>query len=265
LEESKMRIERVSGVLVLYMLCGTAYAGGVGALSPMGGVTVVADDFESGDLSKWSLDTFNNWGQVIQWNLVQDGTQVWEGSGGFPPPWGGGGNSVQYLTGFNGSDVSVRAQVKTQTIINGGFWSGIAARYTDPWHFYILQLSGDVGTANHLLLGKSDNITNEVGHVATAPLAHAILPENVLGSWNTLRLDVVGNHLTAYFNDTLYFDVYDSALTSGSVGLMNAGGVTRFDNFSVATVPSVVPLPGTFLLSTMGIGIAGWLRRRRAL
>lgn len=256
-----MKAERVVGLIVLGALCGTAYAGGVGALSPTGGVTVIPDDFESGDLSKWSLEVFNNWGQVVQWNLVQDGTQVWEGSGGFAPPGGGGGNSVQYLAGFNASDVSVTAQVKTQTIINGGFWSGIAARYTDPWHFYVLQLSGDVSTANQLWLGKSDNITNAVGHVAAAPLAYAALPENVLGLWNTLRLDVVGDHLTAYLNDTLYFDIYDSALTSGSVGLMNAGAVTRFDNFSVTTIPA----PGALILVGIGAGLAGLLRKRRRL
>lgn len=246
-----MRTVGVIGI-VLFALCGTA------------GAVAIADDFESGDLSKWSLDIYNNWGQVIEWNLVQDGTQVWEGSGGFPPPWGGGGNSVQYLTGFNAADVSVTAKVKTQTIIHGANWSGIVARYTDPWHFYVLMQSGDSLTNENLLvLAKSDNIVTPQGWVGIQTLASTTLPQNELGVWDTLRLDVTGDHFMAYFNGDLYLNAYDSSLTSGSVGLTNAGGVTRFDDFAVTG--NTVPLPGALLLGSMGVGLVSWLRRCRTL
>ncbi|MBN2315002.1 MAG: DUF1080 domain-containing protein [Sedimentisphaerales bacterium] len=222
----------------------------------------IVDDFESGDLSKWSLDIWNNWGQVIAWDLVQDGTQVWQGSGGFPVPLGGGGNSAQYLAGFNDGDVSVTARVKTQTIIHPGTWSGIVARYSDPSHFYVFHMSGDsVDAENLLYLQKSDNIFTGYGWVGYQTLAYTTLVQNQLGVWNTLRLDVIGNHLTAYFNGTLYFDIYDNSLSSGSVGLTNSGGVTRFDDFSV----TVVPLPGSVPLGCVGLGFAGWRLRRKAI
>jgi hypothetical protein len=246
-----MRAVGVIGI-VLFALCGTA------------GAVAIADDFESGDLSKWSLDIFNNWGQVVEWDLVHDGTQVWEGSGGFPPPGGGGGNSVQYLTGFNAADVSVTAKVKTASIINGGSWSGIVARYTDPRHFYVLGMSADSLTnEDQLVIAKSDDLTTPQGWVGVDLLASTTLPQNELGLWNTLRLDVTDNHLMAYVNGDLYLNTYDSSLTSGSVGLTNAGAVTRFDNFAVTG--STVPLPGVLLLGSMGIGLVGRLRRRRTL
>jgi hypothetical protein len=227
------------------------------------------DNFESGDLSHWSLDIYNNWGQVVTWSLVQDGTQAWQGSGGFPVPWGGGGNSVQYVTGFNAADVSVTAKVKTQTIIHPGTWSGLVARYTDASHFYLFMMSGDsVDAENRLVLAKSDNFFAGPW-VAIQPLApDIVLPDNQLGVWNSLRLNVVGDHLTAYFNNTLYFDVHDSSLASGSAGLTNAGGVTRFDDFSLIgdttiTPPATVtPLPRAAILGCIGLTFAGWRLRR---
>jgi len=236
----------VSIGMILFALCAIANAD-------------LVDDFESGDLSKWSLKIFNNWGQTVEWDLVQDGTQVWEGSGGFPPPGGGGGGSIQYLTGVDASDVSVTAMVKTQSVINPGYHSGIVARYTDPSHHYELTLTGDDQTTI-LTLAKSDNYWSPQGLVALKELASTVLAVNQLGSWNTLRLDVIDNQLTAYFNDTLYFDVYDDSLSSGSVGLRNGAAVTRFDDFSM----TVVPLPGAAILGSFGLSFAGWWLRRRA-
>jgi len=219
-----------------------------------------ADNFESGDLSQWSCDIFNNWGQVVTWGLVQDGTWVWEGSGGFPPPGGGGGGSIQYLTSVNASDVSVRAEVKTQSVINPGFHSGIVARYTDPSHHYALTMSG-TDQITVLSLAKSNNYWSPQGNVALEELASAELLESQLGIWNTLRLDVTGNHLAAYLNDTLYFSIYDNSLSSGSVGLRNGGAVTRFDDFST----TVVPLPGAAILGCIGLSWAGLRLHRREI
>jgi len=226
--------------LIVFALCAAANAD-------------MVDDFESGDLSKWSIHKFNDYGNNITWSLVQDGTQVWEGFGGLAPPGGGGGGSIQYLAGLDVPDVSVTAKVKTQDIINPGFHSGIVARYTDPQHGYELTMTGSWDVSN-LALSK-----RTLGGLIV--LGWADLPESHQPgtTWNTMRLDVVGDHLMAYCNGILYFDIYDDTFSSGSVGLRNGGGATRFDDFSA----TVVPLPGAALLGCLGLSFAGWRLHRR--
>ncbi len=51
--------------------------------------------------------------------------------------------------------------------------------------------------------------------------------------WTTLKLEVRGNHIKAYVNDEIFFNLCDNTHTSGSAGLANAGAITRFDDVGI--------------------------------
>lgn len=92
--------------------------------------------------------------------------------------------------------------------------------------------------------------------------------EIVLGpgsDWIARQVDVDGAMIGSEFSPTLAdFVTTMSNLVSVEVcgDWLYGNELSRLDNFSF---PSAVPAPGALLLASMGVGIAGWLRRRRVL
>lgn len=217
------------------------------AFSPISlGGTLIQEDFENGDLSGWSIDKIGLAQETVSWDLVSDISQAWQASGG--SSWGHG-NSYAYLTNCDVSDVMIRAKVKPVEIRNQGHWSGIVARYIDTTHFYLFSIH-DSGTKVWL--------ANINGNQNGDTLGLKELPESVVGVWTTLKLDIRGNHIKAYANDQLCFDLYDNTHASGSAGLANAGAITRFDDVLIYELEPTLILTIPFTILFDECDLSGW-------
>jgi pimeloyl-ACP methyl ester carboxylesterase len=187
-----------------------------------------SDDFESARLSAWQVESFGSWSETVRWDLTQDQTQVWQATGG---NGNGGGNSVAHVRNFTHGDVVVEADVKVQQVFNPGHHTGIVARFTDVDNFY------------ELFVNKESQIIRLANWKAGAhvDLAEAALPQSWFADTIKLSLQSVGTRLRGFANGQLFIDVNDATHASGGVGLFNAGGISRFDNFKV--MPATGPLP----------------------
>ncbi len=128
-------------------------------------------------------------------------------------------------------------------------YPGVAAGDTLTGMFWVDTDSGD-------LLGLSSSVAGSSGNVDfTTDFAGAIL---------------VWDEAAPQISATL-FGEYVIALTKTSYTQVinpNAGPFNGFGTFSADIALercAVVPAPGAILLGVMGTGLAGWMRRRRAI
>jgi hypothetical protein len=79
-----------------------------------------------------------------------------------------------------------------------------------------------------------------------------------------LRIEVVGDTYSAFLNGsaTPVTSLTTGLYSSGQVALFNNKLGQSYDNFVISTT---VPAPGAILLGGIGMGLVGWLRKRRAL
>ena len=79
-------------------------------------------------------------------------------------------------------------------------------------------------------------------------------------------VDIDGQYFGAYglgaYSDHKFFGVVDTDGFS-SVTFRSTSGHWGADDFTIAT--QVIPAPGAVLLGSIGVGIVGWLRKRRTI
>jgi len=85
------------------------------------------------------------------------------------------------------------------------------------------------------------------------------------GVWNSSLLA----GLTFASDGTLYAIMNDALYTldptTAAATLVGPTGYSYVCGLTALTSASVIPAPGAFILSTIGVGLVGWLRRRRTL
>lgn len=190
------------------IVCGPTYA------------VIVTDDFESGLSAAWQVTSYGSNIENVTWAIVSDGSNVIEGRGGNS---NGGGASVFYRTDSECFDCSISARVKVHEVFNDGHHSGIVGRFSDGHNYYKLWVNRTYSFVR---------ITRRVNGVEQTILEQSVQP-GVLDASVTLRFDLIGNQLKGYVNGQLLIQAVDDTHLSGRAGLMNAGGVTRFDDFKV--------------------------------
>ena len=253
-----MRIERVSGVLVLCVLCGAANAN-------------FTDFFESYPLHAWpspkwvadgnaDTDPSNN---RVELDPTGGSNQVLKLHGQVGGNWA----ALAYHPATFSSEYLLEVSVYngSENIMGGNqpFRAGIGMRHgTYWWH---------VTNPSRTLLMFHGNGTLFAGDWTTE-----------LGTYETERWYDIAIHYTRnaedvllqYWLDGTYLGAITSSIWDQSVedsldhlDLGIGGGSAHFDNIRLYTLggPVAVPAPGALLLGMMGATLAGWLRRRRAL
>jgi hypothetical protein len=101
--------------------------------------------------------------------------------------------------------------------------------------------------------------------VLTGSFTHYEVPLGPGPGWGAFQLDSSGDLISAsWFSPTLG-DFYATMSNLASVEVrgdwIDGNELTRLDNFSFPAVPA----PAGILLSSIGMGLVGWLRRRRVI
>ena len=196
-------MDRSSGrVLTVAAVLAFAFA------APAGAQTVLfTDDFEDGNANGWTA--FGG-----TWSVVTDGTRVYRQSSGSSRYRSGAGSTAW-------TNYSVEARVKPTTWNGTDRFAGLAARLRDRYNGYVLALRSS-GRVEMLRI---------VSGTSTA-LASRPFPVT-LGTWYTLRIDVVGTTLRGYVNGALQFTATDGTFAAGLVGGATDYATASFDNFRV--------------------------------
>jgi hypothetical protein len=104
---------------------------------------------------------------------------------------------------------------------------GIVFRALDGANYYVVRANSLEG--NFRLYATADGQRQQIATASTAP------PK--LGTWHTLRVVAVGDHLQAYLDGRLLIDYRDSRFSAGRIGLWTkADAVTEFANLKVTGV-----------------------------
>ncbi|MGC4094196.1 MAG: hypothetical protein QM756_41050 [Polyangiaceae bacterium] len=195
---------------------GTAQGGATPAAGGSSGGTaetpLFSDDFESG-VSRWTPNTTGDW------NVVSDGTQVYEQSS----------TTTVLHTATAGEsswgDQTVQARVKVMSFGSSStsYFACVYARYVDDNNHYCLAIRPD---ARYVLRKRTNGSNTTIGSAFTG------IPFQV-GVWYTFKLEIVGSTLNAYVDNVLFATATDTAFTQGRAGIGTTNAVARFDDVVV--------------------------------
>lgn len=173
--------------------------------APPTGGTLFSDDFESGNYNNWNT-------QNGSWSITTDGSKVFRQSS-----TGDEGRAWTKTTSW--TDQSVQARVKV-TNFNGSNRALVCARMTDGNNYYAVAIQSDKLELRKKVGGSTTTLTSKNMTFST-------------NTWYTIRLDVVGDTLTAYVNGTQQLSATASGRNSGGAGLIGMKAAVNFDDVIV--------------------------------
>lgn len=178
-----------------------------------GGDVLFSDDFESGNYDNWNT-------QNGSWSITTDGTKVFRQSST--------SEGRAWLKNYSWNDQSVQARVKV-TNFNGSNRALVCARMTDGNNYYAVAIQSGKLELRRKVSGSTTSLTSKNMTFST-------------NTWYTIRLDVVGNTLTAYVNGTQQLSATTSGRNSGGAGLIGMKAAVNFDDV-IVTGPGSAPNP----------------------
>jgi hypothetical protein len=181
-------------------------------------VVLFQDDFQDGDFTSplWIPEGSNQ-----SWNIKTDSdNKVLNLSKGDPEAFISSGNTAW-------TDYSVSMKFRH---LSGGAYPGILARFKDIRNYYYFRLNPV--SSNTVELTKRVNGTD-------SPLAKKTDYKMSANTWYTLKMVLKGSQIKCYINDVLIFDVLDTSLTAGKIGVRTNWGIIDMDDVKVTTSASL--------------------------
>lgn len=171
-----------------------------------GGSVIFSDNFESGNYNNWNT-------QNGSWSITTDGSKVLRQSstGAEGRAWAKSGSS---------SNQSVQARVKV-TNFNGSNQALVCARMADGNNYYAVAIKSNSIELRKKISGSTTVLTSKSMSFST-------------NTWYTIRLDVVGDTLTAYVNGTQQLSTTTTGRSSGVAGLIAWKVAANFDDVIVS-------------------------------
>ena len=166
-----------------------------------------SDDFESGNYNNWNT-------QNGSWSITTDGSKVFRQSS--TSAEGRAWTKTSFWT-----DQSVQARVKV-TNFNGSNRALVCARMTDGNNYYAVAIQSGKLELRRKVSGSTTTLTSKNMTFST-------------NTWYTIRLDVVGNTLTAYVNGAQQLSATTTGRNSGGAGLIGMKAAVNFDDVVVTT------------------------------
>lgn len=175
--------------------------------------TMIQDTFQSGNAARWTPLAGGSWSVATtsasrvyrQASLTGDATSV--------------------LSNSDWTDQSAQADVRPTTFSGSDRWFGLAVRRLDAANYYYL-------TARSSGVVQLKKMVNG----AFQTLASANLPVSA-GLDYRLRLEAIGNTITAYVNGVALLKAVDSSLRHGQAALMTYKTAADYDNVIVSASP----------------------------
>ena len=130
-------------------------------------------------------------------------------------------------------DINTVKQLRLNSPPNVWEVGWIDFRYVDKFHHYSLLFK-----PNGIELGKKDceSCTNPVD--GQRFLETKSTPKMALGSWNHIKIDMVGNHIKVFINGELEIDYIDTEMSpemaSGSVAMYSEDAYVLYNNMDVS-------------------------------
>jgi Concanavalin A-like lectin/glucanases superfamily len=176
-------------------------------------MTLFSEDFQDGNATGWITSGGT-------WSVITDGTFAYTQSTLM--------NSlmVSAATGI-WTDQAVEARVKVLQF-NGqstSYLAAVYARFTDVNNHYYLALQSDGNLKVKAKIGGSNS-----------SLGSSLAVNVTTGVWYTIKLEVKGQTLKAYFNGTLMETDTNAALASGGIAVGGVNAAAVFDDIKV-TLP----------------------------
>jgi hypothetical protein len=129
-------------------------------------------------------------------------------------------------------DINTAKQLRKNSPPNTWEVGWVFFRFSDTFHYYWLVVK-----PNGIELGKKDcdSCTDPVD--GQQFLVTKSSPKITMNTWNSVKIDMVGNHIWVYWNGNLVIDYIDTAmspiLASGQVSMYSEDAYVKFDNFIV--------------------------------
>lgn len=179
-------------------------------LVPVKAATLFYDDFNDGNANGWTPQAnYNDWSVVLD-----NGNYVYFSSSTNEGRTSAGNQSW--------TDYSVQAKVKVENF-NGSNRAYVSGRYQNGNNYYAASLTG----------GNKLELIKKVGGTTSTLVSKNYTLST--GTWYTVKLEMQGSTLKMYVNGNLELQATDSSLSSGGIGLVARGTVTKYDDVLVTT------------------------------